>query len=77
MSDQISNSGGSEPAKPGSLERVVRRIFERLDIDIRDRKGLKHEWGAIDDDVMNEELRPAWEKILTEEISAMLNAPNS
>lgn len=23
MSDQITNSGGSEPAKPGSLERVV------------------------------------------------------
>ena len=23
MSDQIANAGGSEPAKPGSLERVV------------------------------------------------------
>lgn len=72
------NERGSEPKRSeGSLERVVRRIFERLDTDIRDRRGLKHEWGAIDDDVMNDELRPAWEKILTEEISRLLDAPNN
>jgi len=63
-------------ASSGSLDPVVRRIFERLETDIRDRKGLKHEWAAIDDDVMNEELRPAWQRILTEEISTLINAPN-
>jgi hypothetical protein len=51
---------------------VVRRIFERLDEDIRGRKGIKHEWDAIDEDVMNEEIWPEWERIITEEISHLI-----
>lgn len=47
---------------------VADKILTRLDADIRDRKGLKHEWSAIDQDVMNYELRPAWIKIIMEEI---------
>ena len=48
---------------------IVKRIFERLDKDIRDRRGLGNEWEAIDSDVMDDELRPAWEKIIAEEIA--------
>lgn len=47
---------------------VADKIVCRLDADIRDRKGLKHEWSAIDQTVMNYELRPAWIKIIMEEM---------
>lgn len=60
-----------EASKLLQSDDIARRIFDRLDVDIRDRKGLKQEWGAIDDKVMNEELRPAWAKIIAEEISRL------
>ncbi len=58
-----------------AIEEIAKRIFERLEKDICDRKGLKHEWTAIDNDVMSEELRPAWEKIISEEVFLLLNTP--
>lgn len=50
---------------------VVKRIFNKLDTDIRDRRGLKHEWSSIDEDVMRCELRPAWERIIHKEIATI------
>lgn len=55
------------------VDSTVQRILERLTTDIRDRHGLKHAWAAIPKEVMNTELRPAWERLLTEEISELLN----
>ena len=37
--------------------------WQELCHDISDRRGLKHEWNAIDDDVKLE-IRKAWEEIL-------------
>lgn len=48
---------------------VARRIFRRLDEDIRDRHTLKHDWRSIEDHVMRE-IRSAWETIIAEEIEA-------
>lgn len=59
----------AQEAATGKTNAVVARIFNRLDIDIRDRRGLKSAWTEIEDDVMNGELRPAWEHIIRQEIA--------
>jgi hypothetical protein len=46
--------------------RLVRLAFDALSDDISDRRGLKWEWTKVDDDVMQEEIRPAWEAIISE-----------
>ena len=48
---------------------VADKIVCRLAADISDRRGLKHEWAAIDSGVMAYELRPAWIKIIMEEMA--------
>ena len=50
-------------------EKIARRIIKRLDYDISDRCGLKWEWAKIDKEVMEDELKPEWEKIIIEELS--------
>ena len=49
-------------------ERAARRIFKRLDTDIRDRCGLKHVWSGINEDIMRDNIQVNWEQIITEEI---------
>lgn len=44
--------------------RLVRLAFDALSDDIADRRGLKWEWEKVDDDVMQGEIRPAWEAII-------------
>jgi hypothetical protein len=39
--------------------------FARLDEDISDRRGLKWEWSQIAGDVMQTEIRPTWEGIIS------------
>ena len=51
-----------------TLKQTARRIFNRLEGDILDRRGLKYEWNAIDPRIVNEEIRPEWERIIMEEI---------
>lgn len=46
------------------LELIAAEIFEKLSRDISDRRGLKYEWEQIDEEIINEELRPAWERII-------------
>ena len=50
------------------LNVVARRIFNRLDVDISDRRGLGNEWDQISPNVKNVEIRRTWEQIITEEI---------
>jgi hypothetical protein len=64
-------------AKAGSQDALVRRIFQRLDCDIRDRHTLKHVWASIDSGVMQNELRPDWERIIREGIDAAMRSPNA
>lgn len=69
---------GTPKQAPTSSEMaaVARRIFRRLDRDIRDRRGIKHEWDAISDDVMVGEIRPTWETIITEEVAKLSYDPS-
>jgi hypothetical protein len=53
--------------KENKLPEVGKRIVERLDIDISDRRGLKHEWMSIDEDI-KEQLKDEWIQIICEEI---------
>jgi hypothetical protein len=46
--------------------RLVRQAFDALSDDISDRRGLKWEWTKVDDDVMQNEIRTAWEAIISE-----------
>jgi len=52
-------------------ERAVRatRIVAAIENDLRDRRGLKHEWNAIDADVQDE-IRMAWARIVRAELPA-------
>ncbi len=50
-------------------EEIAKRIVERLDTDISDRRGLKWEWDKIDSEVMDNELKPTWERIICEEVA--------
>ena len=50
------------------LNIVARRIFNRLDVDISDRRGLGNEWDQISPNVKNVDIRRTWEQIITEEI---------
>jgi chromosome segregation ATPase len=56
------------------LNIVARRIFNRLDVDISDRRGLGNEWDQISPNVKNVEIRSAWEQIITEEIEKHIGA---
>jgi len=51
-----------------NLNIAARRIFNRLDKDIGDRRGLGNEWDQISPNIKNVEIRSAWEQIITEEI---------
>ena len=51
-----------------NIEQCAERIFERLDIDIRDRRGLKFEWRQINPSILYGELKEEWIKIIKEEI---------
>tara|TARA_R110002126_G_scaffold67176_1_gene170470 strand:- start:6137 stop:6622 length:486 start_codon:yes stop_codon:yes gene_type:complete len=53
--------------KENKLPEIGKRIVERLDIDISDRRGLKHEWMSIDEDI-KEQLKDEWVQIIDEEI---------
>ena len=57
------------------LNIVARRIFNRLDVDISDRRGLGNEWDQISPNVKNVEIRRTWEQIITEEIEKHTGAP--
>ena len=56
------------------LNIVARRIFNRLDVDISDRRGLGNEWEQISPNVKNVEIRSAWEQIITEEVGNLTGA---
>jgi hypothetical protein len=45
-------------------------IFSVLDQDIRDRKGVGNEWKSIDDDVMHQEIKPTWLRLIKEVLDA-------
>lgn len=62
----------NSPIDKKILKTISNAIFERLSRDIKDRRGIKHEWNAIDKDVMDEEIKPEWEKIIQEEIQKKL-----
>jgi len=48
---------------------AAKAIIEKLTTDIRDRRGLGDEWEQISPSVMDEELIPAWTKIIEKEIA--------
>jgi hypothetical protein len=58
-----------------NVKAIAHRIFKRLDEDIGDRRGIKHEWDAISREVMNGEIRPTWQRIITEEVEREMNKP--
>jgi hypothetical protein len=39
-------------------------LFAALSEDINDRRGLKWEWRKIDEEVMSNEIKPAWRRII-------------
>lgn len=47
---------------------IARRVIKDLVADITDRWGIKHAWREIDEDVMNDEIIPEWERIITSQI---------
>lgn len=50
-------------------EQTVRRIVERIWADVNDRRGIKQEFRACDD-VVQQEIRDEWRKIVEEELTA-------
>lgn len=44
----------------------VVRVVERIEADIADRRGLKHEWRAIDEDIRSE-IKAEWAQIVAEQ----------
>ena len=50
------------------MNELTDKIFERLSLDISDRRGLKQEWERIDDDIMEEDVKPAWKRIIEDEV---------
>lgn len=48
-------------------EKAWEILFEKLHIDISDRRGLKHEWGAIDKEV-KDEINTTWQKLFIESL---------
>jgi len=62
------------PISNKTLNAIARGIFKKLDEDIKDRRGLKSIWATIDKDVMEGELKPAWENIFRSEVEKHLGA---
>lgn len=50
------------------MESTEHTIIREIEEDIRDRRGLKHEWNAIDEDV-KEQIREAWRAIVRKHIT--------
>jgi hypothetical protein len=48
---------------------IAEYVIRRIEKDIKDRRGLKWEWGAIDEDV-KDEIRRTWHRFIVEEIEA-------
>ena len=49
-------------------ELPLKGIIKALDIDISDRRGLKWEWGKIDEEIMAE-LKSEWTKLLKKQLA--------
>lgn len=43
--------------------KIAMKIIEDILYDLKDRKGIKHSWNEIDDDVQ-EEIKETWKKII-------------
>jgi hypothetical protein len=41
-------------ARAAAAEEAAKEIFEAVERDLRDRRGLKHEWGSIDESIQQE-----------------------
>jgi hypothetical protein len=52
---------------------MSRIAVEEIESDLSDRRGLGHEWGAIDEDVQ-EEIRETWRAIIDARIAAAVAA---
>ena len=61
-------------SKKNSVRKTTAVIIDRLVTDISDRRGLRQEWEQIDDDVREDEIFPAWRKIIKEEIDSLLES---
>lgn len=55
--------------KPGLVPECAERIVAAIEYDLRDRRGLKHEWNGIDPDVQDE-IRARWASIVRAEMAA-------
>jgi len=49
-------------------EKIAKNIVDKILLDISDRKGIKHEYNNIDEDIL-EEIKTTWKKIITDELS--------
>lgn len=49
------------------LNEIARVAVKRIVTDLRDRKGLKQEWGMIHPEIQDE-IRDVWGKIIVQEI---------
>ena len=36
------------------VEDIAKEIFEKIESDLRDRRGIRHEWDMVDDDIQEE-----------------------
>jgi|SRR5712664_2263806 len=52
------------------LEEKARELAREIGKDIADRRGLKWEWNKVDDDVKEQQIYPAWEKLLAGALAA-------
>lgn len=71
----IYESGGSKAVAEFRARPLEQRIFDAIAADIRGRKGVGDEWEQIDEEVMKEEIRPTWEKIISDEIKKFETTP--
>lgn len=56
-----------KPSHNSAKSAIAQKIVAALEHDIKDRRGLKHEWNAIDADVL-EQLRAEWCEIVQQHL---------
>lgn len=57
------------------MQETIKNIIQDLENDILDRRGLKWEWHSIDPDIIENEIKPAWAKIIEKHLTK-LNQPD-
>lgn len=56
------------------MNNLAKSVVEKILDDLTDRRGLRHEWERLDDDV-KDEIRQKWEEIVKDEARKLRKKP--